>query len=293
MPFASHTRRLLAGLTAILALAMAAPAAAEPAIWVIRDADSTIYLFGTVHVLKPSLVWRSPKLAKAVGESGDLVLELVAPEDPAALQPLILKYGMDPTGSLATKLGPADAARLATAAKALGAPDGAFERMRPWMAAMTLAIVPLAKAGYDPKSGVESILTAEVKAAGKPITGLETMEKQIRIFADMDPTAELDMLRATLDDVDDATRQIDEMVAAWNSGDVASLEAAFVNEMKRDYPAAYDVLVVRRNTAWADQLAAKMKGSGVSFVAVGAGHLVGPDSVQAELAKRGIAAERF
>lgn len=285
-------RRLGASLAALAVLA-ATPVAAEPALWVVRDADSTLYLFGTVHVLKPGLVWRSPKVAKAMADSGDLVLELVAPDDAATLQPMILQLGIDRGARLSDKLGPADAARLAQTAKALGMPMEMFEPMKPWLASLTLSIVPMMKAGYDPKSGVETVLTAEAKGAAKPITGLETMEQQLRLFADMDPKAELDMLRATLDDVDEAAVQIDAMVAAWAAGDVAALEAAFLTEMKQDHPAAYEVLIARRNRDWADQLKAKLAGSGVSFVAVGAGHLVGPDSVQAELARRGIVAERF
>lgn len=288
---ARGARRLALAATA-LALAAAGPAAAEPALWALRDADSTIYLFGTVHVLKPGTEWRSPKVAAALGRSDELVLEVLGADDPKAVQPLIARYGVDPAGSLSAKLSDADRPRLAAAAKAMGLPDGAMEPMRPWLAALTLAVLPIVQAGYDAKSGVETVLTAEAKAAGKTLGALETLDQQLRFFADMPPEVEVALLSATLDDVADGPAQLDRMVAAWAAGDMAGLEREFVEETRRDYPQLYRVVVVQRNEDWAGQLARKLEGSGVSFVAVGAGHLVGPDSVQAQLEKRGLRVER-
>lgn len=286
-------RRLLAGLgLAAVLTAAAAPAAAEPALWAIRDADSTIYIFGTVHVLKPETRWRSDKVTRAFQQSGELVLEVTGADDPAALQPLVMKYGVDPANPLSSKLDPKDQARLKTAAAAAGLPPQGLEPLRPWMAALTLAIVPIVKAGFDPKSGVETILTAEAKAAGKPVGALETLEQQVRFFADMPQPMEVALLSSTLDDVDEGAERLDAMVTAWAAGDVEALEAEFVTETKRDYPQLYDIVLVKRNRVWADQLKTMLDGQGTSFVAVGAGHLVGPDSVQVELARRGVKVER-
>lgn len=285
-------RRTLAAACALIALAAAAPAAAEPALWVLNDEDSTIYLFGTVHVLRPGAQWRSAKIDRALGESSELVLEVVGMDDPQALAPLLKAYGVDPGASLSAKLDDDDRRKLAAAAQTVGLPPAALEPMRPWLAALTLTMAPIVKAGYDPQSGVELVLTAEAKKAGRQITALETAEQQIRFFADMPEETQKAFLSATLDDVEDGAAQLDRMVEAWRSGDLAALEAAFVEETRRDYPSLYQVAVIQRNRAWADQLKAKLAGSGVSFVAVGAGHLVGPDSLQAELAKRGLKVER-
>ena len=292
LPTLSRGVRSLAAAATALALAAASPAAAEPALWALKDADSTIYLFGTVHVLKPGTDWRSPKVAAALAESGELVLEVLGADDAAAVQPLIARYGVDPGASLSAKLSDADRPRLAAAAKSMGLPDGAMEPMRPWLAALTLAVLPMVQAGYDAKSGVETVLTAEAKAAGKTLGALETLEQQLRFFADMPQEVEVALLSATLDDVAEGPAQLDRMVAAWAAGDQPALEAEFVEETRRDYPELYEVVVVQRNEDWARQLAKKLQGSGVSFVAVGAGHLVGPDSVQAQLEKRGLKAER-
>ncbi|WP_454760757.1 TraB/GumN family protein [Caulobacter segnis] len=287
-----HLRRAAAGLVSVVALGFAGSALAEPALWAIKDKDSTIYLFGTIHVLKPDTKWRSAKIDKALADSGDLTLEIVGSDDPAVMQPLVMKYGMDPANPLSGKIAPDKFKKASDLAQAAGIPPQAVNMMRPWLAAVTLSMIPVIKAGYDPKSGVEFVLAKEVRAAGKPEKAFETPDQQIRFFADLPAKTEADFLSATLDDVDEGVGKIDKMVAAWAAGDTSELEAEFVSEMKGKYPELYDLLLTKRNEDWAQQLKTKLVGSGVSFVAVGSGHLVGPDSVQAQLAKLGIKAER-
>lgn len=287
-----HLRRAAAGLVSVAVLGFAGSALAEPALWAIKDKDSTIYLFGTIHVLKPDTQWRSAKIDKALADSGDLTLEIVGSDDPAVMQPLVMKYGMDPANPLSGKIAPDKFKKANDLAQAAGIPPQAVNMMRPWLAAVTLSMIPVIKAGYDPKSGVEFVLAKEVRAAGKPEKAFETPDQQIRFFADLPAKSEADFLSATLDDVDEGVGKIDKMVAAWAAGDTSELEAEFVSEMKGKYPELYDLLLTKRNEDWAQQLKTKLAGSGVSFVAVGSGHLVGPESVQAQLAKLGIKTER-
>jgi uncharacterized protein YbaP (TraB family) len=277
----------------VAALAMgASPVLAEPALWAIKDKDSTIYLFGTVHVLKPSTPWRSPKIAKAFQDADDVVMEIEQPEDPATTRALRMKDGVDRAAPLSTKLKPESYAKLQAAAQGMGFPPQALEPMRPWLAALTVSLTPLLKAGYDPESGVEKLLTAQAKAAGKPIAAFETMEQQVRFFADMTPAQEAQLLESTLDEIDDGPAKIDALVAAWAAGDQGELKRQMVDEMQTEYPDVYKLLLVDRNQDWANQLKTRLAGSGVSFVAVGAGHLTGPDSLQAQLARLGIKTER-
>lgn len=283
-------RQALLGLA--VGLLAVGPAAAEPALWVVKDADSTIYLFGTVHFLKPGTDWHSPKIGQAVSSSDELVLEIADGDDAAKMQPLLQSLGFDVQHPLSSRIPAKDKPRLAAAAQALGAPPAAMELMRPWLAALTLSVLPAVRAGYDPQSGVEQALTGEAKALGHPVRAFETTEQQLKFLADLPEPVQVQFLSSTLDEVDESVAQLDALVAAWQAGDLKALEHEFVDSTKADYPAIYQVLVVRRNQAWADALKAKLAGSGVSFVAVGAGHLVGPDSVQAELKKRGIVAER-
>jgi uncharacterized protein len=286
-------KRGLAALAILTASAVAAfPAAADPALWVVRDEDSTIYLLGTVHVLRPDTVWRTPAIDKALAEADELWIEVEA-DDPAAMQPLVARYGLDPANPLSSKLTPEQKARLDAAAAGMGASGAALEPLRPWLAGLTLSVGPLVKAGYDPASGVETKLKAAARAAGKPIRTLETLEQQIGFFADLPPAVELAFLLSALDEMDTGPATLDALVAAWSAGDQEALNALMVSEMAADYPELYQALLVDRNKDWAGQIQTLLAGKGVTVIAVGAAHLVGDDSVQVQLLARDIAVERL
>lgn len=286
-------KRAFTAVAVLAAATLAAlPAAADPALWVIRDKDSTLYLLGTVHVLKPDTVWRTPAIDKALAEADELWIE-VDTDDTAAMAPLVRKYGLDPANPLSSKLTPEQKARLDAAAASMGATGAAFEPLRPWMAGLQLSIGPLMKAGYDPASGVEAKLKAAARAAGKPIRTLESLEQQISFFGDLPPAVEMAFLLSALDEMDSGPAMLDALVAAWSAGDVQALNDLMVVEMAADYPELYEALLVRRNTDWAGQIQTMLAGDGVSVIAVGAAHLVGDDSVQALLEKRGVKVERL
>lgn len=286
------------GLTAVAApleaFAAEPPAAIAdgPALWVIRDADSTLYLFGTVHVLKPSTQWDSAKVNAAFDSASDIWFEISNPDDQAAIVPLIQQYGVSPQTPLSSLLTTEEFAELDRAARTIGASGPQLDALRPWFAGLTLAMAPLVAAGYDPQSGVELVFKSRAEAGGKSIHGLETIDKQIRILAGMPEDQQLEFLRSTLNTFDNAVTELDAMVHAWATGDVEGLDAVAVAPMKAEAPHIHDALLVRRNTDWADQIQAILNGSGVGFIAVGAAHLAGEDSVQAILARRGVVAQR-
>lgn len=289
----TRLKRGLAALAVLTATTFAAlPAAADPAVWVVRDADSTIYLLGTVHVLRPDTVWRTPAIDKALAEADELWIEVEA-DDPAAMQPLVRRYGLDPANPLSSKLTPEQKARLDVAAAGMGASGAALEPLRPWLAGLTLSMGPLVKAGYDPASGVEAKLKAAARDAGKPIRTLETLEQQIGFFADLPPKVELAFLMSALDEMETGPAMLDALVAAWSAGDVQALDGLMVEDMAADYPELHEALLVRRNKDWAGQIQTLLAGKGVSVIAVGVAHLVGEDSVQAQLAGRRVAVERL
>lgn len=289
----TRLKRGLAALAVLTATAFAAlPAAADPAVWVVRDADSTLYLLGTVHVLRPDTVWRTPAIDKALAEADELWIEVEA-DDPAAMQPLVRRYGLDPANPLSSKLTPVQKTRLDAAAAGMGASGAALEPLRPWLAALTLSMGPLVKAGYDPASGVEAKLKAAARDAGTPIRTLETLEQQIGFFADLPPAVEMAFLMSALDEMETGPAMLDALVAAWSAGDVQALDALMVADLAADYPELHEALLVRRNKDWAGQIQTLLDGKGVSVIAVGVAHLVGDDSVQAQLAGRRIAVERL
>ena len=284
----------------VRALAQTAPAAAPaavssaggPALWVIRDEDSTLYLFGTVHVLRPSTLWRWARIENAFDSADRVVLEISNPDDQAAIVPLIQQHGLSPDRPLSSLLNAEERARLDAAAQTMGASGAALDPMRPWLAALTLSVAPLTKAGYDPQSGVELVLKARAAAAGKPVSGFETIDEQVRILAGFPEADQLAFLRSTLEDFETASTDLDQLVAAWSNGDVRAIDRLGVQPMRRADRALYEALLVRRNTNWADQIQTMLDGSGTVFIAVGAAHLAGNDSVEAILGRRGVTVER-
>lgn len=262
-----------------------------PALWVVRDADSTIYLFGTVHVLRPTTAWGSPRVDAAFNSASEIWFEITNPDDQAAVIPLVQQYGISPSRPLSSLLTAEEFAKLDAAAQTIGASGAQIDIFRPWFAGLSLALAPLAKAGYDPNSGVELTLRARAQAAGKPVKGLETLDEQIRILAGMPEDEQLAFLRSTLDSFDEATTELDALVNAWAAGDVASIERLAVTEMQDQSQAMYDALLVQRNANWAGQIQTLLAGSGTTFIAVGAAHLAGDESVQEILEKRGVDVE--
>jgi len=265
---------------------------ADPALWVVKDKDTTIYLFGTIHILKPGLTWFDEAVKTAFDRSDELVIEMVKPDD-AAMQALVLAQGMNSAGGppLAERI-PAD--KRAAYLKALtdsGVPAAAFDRMKPWLAAVTLSLGPVQKAGYAATNGPEEVLSGSAKAAGKPVIGLETAAQQLGYFGALSDAAQVQFLVSTIDELPTAGNTMAKMVDDWARGDPDAL-AAEMNETLKDSPEVGRVLLTERNVRWAAWIKERMQRPGTVFLAVGAGHLAGPDSVQAQLGKLKVKAKR-
>jgi uncharacterized protein len=287
-------RRSLIALTGAVMLA-AQPAVAEPALWVVKDKDSTIYLFGTVHVLRADTVWRTPKIEAAFNEAEELWLEI--PDVTSFGAQLVggfftLRYGLSPSRPLSSRLTREEYAALDRAARSAGLTAQSLNVFRPWLAAMLIQTSGMLDSGFEADSGVEIRLTASSRARKIPVKGFETIEQQLRIFADLPEEDELALLRDTLKDYQEGVEGLDQIVAEWVEGDVAALEKMVVADMREQSPVVYDALLRKRNANWAVQIEEMLKGSGVAFVAVGAAHLAGPDSVQALLKAKGIVSTR-
>jgi hypothetical protein len=286
--------KLLVRLLVATALLLATiPVLAKPALWVVKRADTTIYLFGTVHLLPNDTTWHYPELDTALAESGTLYIELTD-DDQANMMALVMRYGMDMAHPLSTLLSPAEMLRLNAAAEKAGVPNGTqtLGRMRPWLAALTLATAPLLKAGLDPEHGVDKQLKAQMSAAGKQVLGLETAEQQIRFLADMPQPMELAFLRSTLRDVDKGPAELTQLIDAWKNGDAATIARLEDEDLRQTDPKLYQRLLVQRNQNWAAKIGDLLRHPGTIFIAVGAAHLAGPDSVQVQLHKLGIDTRR-
>jgi uncharacterized protein YbaP (TraB family) len=286
-------KQILAALALLFAPAAQAQAVkdADPALWVVKDADTTIYLFGTVHVLKPGLSWFDEAVKAAFDKSDELVLEMLEP-DTATMQGLIMKTALNPAGPTLTEKLPADKREAyAKAMTDVGVPAAALDRFDPWFAAVTLSLAGLPKLGYDPESGAERTLTTAAKAANKQIVGLETAEQQLGYFDNLPEPLQVKFLVSTVDDYPKMAAELDKMIASWSAGDPETLGKT-MNEELADTPELAKVLLADRNARWADWIEQRLQKPGTVFVAVGAGHLAGAESVQVQLAKHKLTATR-
>jgi uncharacterized protein YbaP (TraB family) len=268
------------------------PGAITPALYAVRDADSTMYLYGTVHVRPRGADWANARVRAAIDESEEVWTELMmSPEADAQTQALAQRFGRAER-PLSSWLNEDENARFNAAVAKIGLPQGSLEGLQPWAAALTLTVVPLMQAGYDPQSGVDRSLDAYADNAGKRMRALETAEQQYTFFANMSAEMQHEMLIEAIAQVDSVDEMIGAMSETWERGNEAALARVVIEETRRDYPDLYRTLFVVRNNAWMEELTREMEGSGVDFIAVGAGHVIGPDGLVAQFRARGYRVER-
>lgn len=261
----------------------------KPALWKVADEDTTIYLFGTIHVLPKNLVWFEGPVAKALDESEQFITEI--PDAPAAeQQKAVQAIGLLSGGTLRSLMGKADRAAYEKLLTRLKIPHDAFDKFEPWLAGISLGTMPYAMAGYGEADGAESILRKAALAKGKKEGALETMGFQLGLFDGLSREAQMRFLNEAVRDFDKAFPLIDAMVKHWGAGEPEELARVLNSEM--DDPALAEALLFQRNRDWAVWIAARMRQPGRVFVAVGAGHLAGERSVQHVLKIKGITAER-
>ncbi|WP_426266807.1 TraB/GumN family protein [Sphingomonas sp. LHG3443-2] len=273
MGWTRGVRQLLVALSG-LTLAAAGPAAAQapadpphdaascarPSLWVVSDADTTIYLFGTIHTHDGVAHWFDHAVRRAFDASSTLVLETLIPAE-----------------------------RPATT---VAAPEGSG------LTVAKVAIQSARQAGLSVRYGADMVLARAADASGKPMIGLESFDEQLRMYQSLPSPARPAAPAAAASHVavpapaPALAPYLRTMVDRWNAGDSGPIEAV-VGEVRRQSPEAYRRLFTDRNTAWAHWIAQRLKQPGTVFVAVGTGHLVGADSVQAKLAANGIRTGRI
>jgi len=285
------------GLAALASCATAPPAAsatARPALWQVSDRDTTIYLFGTIHLLPKNYPWRTPTFDKAVTGSQTLVVETIvdtaSPQSLAGeLARLGFRAGLPP---LANRVAPQKRAMLETAIAKTGIPRSAYDRMETWAAAFMLLGTQFKDLGLTGEAGVEAVLRTAFLQAGKPVDQLETNSEQLGMFDTLPESAQRALLEGAIDSPTEMRSQFQEMLGAWARGDVAAIGASF-NEDLSGSPELREALLRRRNVNWARWIERRMATPGSVFVAVGAGHLAGADSVVAMLQKDGYRVRRI
>lgn len=265
----------------------------RPALWKVSDADTTIYLFGTIHLLPKDLAWQSPKIAAAIKGSQGLVLETVMDRDPQKTGAIMTQLGMSPNLPPLLDRVPADKREaLQKVITKSGVPIAVLDQFETWAAALTLASSGMRDLPVSQEYGAEAILSRAFSASSKPVSGLETPAQQLGYFDGLPEAAQRKFLASIAEDDSNARAEFDAMIAAWGSGDVNKIALTFDDELKLS-PELTEVLLKQRNRNWAGWIVDRMAKPGTMFVAVGAGHLAGAGSVTALLAARGLKVSRI
>ena len=267
-----------------------------PAMWRVADEDTTLYLFGTVHLLKPETEWRTAEFDAAFAEADTLVTEVDThtPEGLAAIQTIIAQRGSLSEGQTLTGLlDEDDEAVVAEALGSVGIPIAQMDTLQPWLAGLTLSVLQIQKSGYSPDSGVETILTAQASEAGKRFGYLETAEQQMGALAGGTLEDQIEGLVFTAETLDLGAELLGTLVDEWADGDVAGLSAIVADPISIGGADAYQRLLVDRNANWVPQIKAMLDEPGTRLIAVGAAHLAGPDSVVDMLRDQGVKVEPY
>ena len=236
---------------------------ASPAMFVVRDADTTVYIFGTFHALDGRSEWFRDRVKAAFDDSGELVLETVIPDGPVRVRPQFRGPAVTPSAS--------------------------------FLATTRMAISAGKSQGMQVGNGADNVLRHVAEAQGKPVEGLETLELQLNMFNRMPAATAAPRPKAgepVEGSVDGLTQVMADMQSAWKRGD-QSVFAAMLGQLEKSSPDTYRMMFTERNARWADWIAGRMQTPGVVFVAVGAGHLAGKDSLLVRLAEHGIPSARM
>ena len=252
-----------------LAVKPAPSLAEQPALWVLSDADTTVYLFGTFHALDDRTDWFARNIRAAFDSSDELVLETLVPTNPAELFATLSRHSL-------------------TAPIVVGAPVVARGRSGSFAASAGQTMAAGKAAGLSVERGADAMLRRIADSQGKPVDGLESFDFQLNMFATL-PNPAPAAIKTPQPDV---KRLLLDMRSAWKRGDASSFATVLVS-LEAQSPTTYQRLFVDRNNDWARWIAERMERPGTVFVAVGTGHLIGRDSVQQKLTGHGFTATRI
>jgi len=281
-------------LAPVLCLAPAARAdEAHHTLWVAKGAHNTVYLLGSVHVLKPGDRDLPAEALRAYSQAAALVMEIdlnsLGTDPSLGIDP---KLETLPEGeTLAGVLGPSIYERFTTHVRTLGLEPDTFATFQPWFAALAMQQAELAQQGFDSGSGVDEQFAERAASDHKPIIALETIEQQLGFFAHLSIDQQRRFLLYMLDDADDTLDSADAVVAAWRSGDVVRLER-LLRESSEQYPELFRTLTTDRNRRWLPTVTGLLAARQDYLVIVGALHLVGQDGLVNLLRQAGYQVEQ-
>jgi hypothetical protein len=258
-------------------------------LWELHGKHNTVYLLGSIHVLRSADYPLSPAVLDAYANSKSLLMEVNLEEiESAQVQAEMLAAAGLPAGkTLPDILGGERYARAAALAQAVGVELSLFDQFAPWFAAEAISQMQLEQLGFKPESGVEMYFMDKARSDGKSVAGLETVHDQISLFTNMSMDTQAEYLVSSLKQAQDLPKDVDAMVRAWQRGDTQWFAGQLQSEFGRD-PHVYDSLLGARNRKWLPKIEALLNDDRNYLVIVGTGHLVGPGSVLDLLKKDGI-----
>jgi uncharacterized protein len=261
------------------------------ALWELHGKHNTVYLLGSIHVLRPSDYPLAPAVLNAYGNAKSIFMEVDLQEiDSQQMQMELLASARLPEGkTLPDIMGKQRYERAGALARAVGIDISIFDAFAPWFVAEAISQLQLQQLGFQPTSGVEMFFLEHARSDGKSVAGLETVHDQIALFTAMSLDAQADYLISSLEEAHDLPKEVDDMVHAWQRGDTVWFADQMKSEFGRD-PALYQSLLVARNRKWLPKIEALLNDDKNYLVIVGTGHLVGQGSVIELLGKDGIVA---
>jgi uncharacterized protein YbaP (TraB family) len=261
------------------------------ALWELHGKHNTVYILGSIHVLRPSDYPLAPAVLNAYGNANSILMEVnLAEIDLQRMQTELLASARLPEGkTLPAIMGDARYQRAQVLAREVGIDLGIFDAFAPWFAAEAISQLQLQQLGFQPQSGVEMFFLERARTDGKSVAGLETVHDQITLFNALSMDEQADYLVSSLEEAHDLPKEVGAMVHAWASGDTQWFADELKSEIGRD-PVLYDSVLVARNRKWVPKIEALLNDDKNYLVIVGTAHLVGQGSVIALLKKDGIAA---
>lgn len=266
---------------------------AAPSLWKLSDENTTLYLMGTLHNLKQGSHWQSEKINAVIDKIDILYVELDPNTTAKKTAEVLKEYSIAPKGKTVMELlSGEDKNRLTALMEKLGIPETAFDNQRPWSTLITLEKL-YNNQSYVMESGVDTQITAKAREKGVELRWFATIEEQIKGLAFLTSAQEMAWLADFLKRLQDDPNAFDRILTAYLKGDDATVEKEMVTPLRKTFPAVYKALSVDRNRLWTEQMVKVMeKDEGTVLVAVGIGHLVGPDSLQKMLSEKGYTVNR-
>jgi len=257
-------------------------------LWTVETQSNKIYLLGSLHFLKQDDYPLPVSIKRAYADSQILVFEtdIDAMQDPAVLAKM-MELGMYSEGqNLLQNIDGSTRQLLEKKLAEFGLPIEAFFRFKPWFVALQIETVQLLQMGFSPQYGIDIYFFNKAKTAGKEVRFLESTEFQINLLGKMVEQDQNAFLKQTLKELEFADELAGGLVKFWKAGDADRLHDLLSKSFK-DYPDLYDRLLIQRNKNWVKEIEGAMRKNKNALFVVGAGHLVGPDSVVDLLKKKG------